>query len=132
MILDDDHDDVFILTRLLRKAGIQNKVMAFEDPRAAFAFLEGESLKPHDPFMPILVFTDYHMPGMNGCEFIARVRELPGTASLPIFLISGLAEPGDHERATAAGATGIYDKYPNSKTLAEIARHHGCTLSPPG
>ena len=37
-----------------------------------------------------LVITDYHMPGMTGCELAATLKSLRG--SLPIILLSGLSE----------------------------------------
>lgn len=42
LIVDDDPDDIFILKRLLTKAGIENKTVSFEDPCAAVAHLQAE------------------------------------------------------------------------------------------
>lgn len=36
-----------------------------------------------------LLITDHHMPGMNGPEFVAMVRER--TSDLPILVLSGLS-----------------------------------------
>ncbi|BAP41639.1 response regulator with CheY-like receiver [Pseudomonas sp. StFLB209] len=38
---------------------------------------------------PGLIITDYMMPGMNGMEFAAAVRENPQFSTIPIVLMSG-------------------------------------------
>lgn len=53
-----------------------------------------------------LIITDYHVPGMNGCELIREIRKLPAYRSLPILILSKESEKGRRESARAAGATG--------------------------
>jgi two-component system chemotaxis response regulator CheY len=130
LIVDDDHNDIFLLTQLLRKVGVRNKIVTFEDALAAWHFLDAVSGKNNSRFMPLLVFTDFHMPRMDGCEFIARVRSNPAMSALPIYMISGYADPTNHQCAIDAGVTGTYDKYPGRETLEKIARECGCSVTP--
>lgn len=48
---------------------------------------------------PDLVATDFMMPRMNGGELIARLRRDPGTAAIPIILVS--SSPGAERRTEA-------------------------------
>jgi hypothetical protein len=58
LIIDDDPDDVFIFRRLLAKAGVENKLVAFEDARAALDYLDLESRNAERAFAPGAVMTD--------------------------------------------------------------------------
>lgn len=46
------------------------------------------------------VITDYHMPGMDGVEFVRQVRKRPEYALVPIVMIS--SEQDEHLQAEAA------------------------------
>lgn len=39
-----------------------------------------------------LIITDYCMPGMNGFQFIRRLRKIPEYKTVPVILISGSSE----------------------------------------
>jgi CheY-like chemotaxis protein len=54
---------------------------------------------------PDLVLLDLVMPGMSGYDVLARMRENPALSRIPVIVFSNKGEPGDVERAMAAGAT---------------------------
>ena len=51
-----------------------------------------------------LVMTDFQMPGMNGGELCARIRQEPALKSLPVILLTakGLEIDADYYRETLA------------------------------
>jgi PAS domain S-box-containing protein len=53
---------------------------------------------------PDLVLTDLLLPGMDGYDFLRRLRAEAGTRTLPVIVISGLTEEADRLRALEAGA----------------------------
>ncbi len=128
VIVDDDPDHIFILTRLLRKGGVQNRVIGFEEPRPACAYLKAEGEKENSPYFPLIVFTDLQMPAMDGCLFTTWIRSFPATANLPVFMVTASGSVVDRERAMIAGVTRIYDKYPTASVLAQIAKTYGCGI----
>lgn len=56
------------------------------------------------------LITDLHLPKMDGMELIGRVRALPAAARIPIFVISGDADPQTPERVLRAGADAFFAK----------------------
>jgi CheY-like chemotaxis protein len=68
LALDDDFDIIVIIKSVLQKQGFV--VFAFTDPYLA---LEHFKLNANDYG---LVISDVRMPGMNGFEFVSRVKEL--------------------------------------------------------
>ena len=47
------------------------------------------------------------MPGMDGFEFLRKLRQMPGLAHMPILALTGFGRPEDLERARPAG---FYDQ----------------------
>jgi CheY-like chemotaxis protein len=68
LTLDDDFDIIVIIKSVLQKQGFV--VFAFTDPYLA---LEHFKINANDYG---LVISDVRMPGMNGFEFVRRVKEL--------------------------------------------------------
>lgn len=54
---------------------------------------------------PEIAVLDVLMPGMTGFDLLARLREDPSCADLPVIFLSGRVEPADIEAGRALGAT---------------------------
>lgn len=50
-----------------------------------------------------VVLSDISMPGMDGFEFLQRLRELPGKQDVPAIALTGFGRPEDVQRATREG-----------------------------
>jgi two-component system, chemotaxis family, CheB/CheR fusion protein len=50
-----------------------------------------------------VVLSDISMPGMDGFEFLGKLRRLPGYASLPAVALTGFGRPEDVQRAQRQG-----------------------------
>jgi CheY-like chemotaxis protein len=79
LIVDDEPDIRFLIRLIFETAG--HKVT---EARHGAADLKSVKAEPPD-----LVVTDVMMPTMDGLEFIERLRANPGTAAIPILVVSG-------------------------------------------
>ena len=78
MIVDDEPDVLFLLRMTLQHAGYDVE----EAPHGGAALERIESVHPD------LIITDLMMPVVDGRELIRRVRDIPGSATTPIMLLS--------------------------------------------
>jgi CheY-like chemotaxis protein len=56
-----------------------------------------------DDFAPALAILDIGLPGMDGYELAAELRQQPGFASTHLVAMTGYGQPADHSRSLAAG-----------------------------
>jgi CheY-like chemotaxis protein len=91
VLIDDNAIQAATRQTILKRAGYF--VFAVLSPERAL-----EQLRNNDyPDTIDLVITDHIMPGMNGAEFVTRLREF--APDLPVLVISGLAEAEDEYAA---------------------------------
>jgi two-component system, response regulator RpfG len=96
-IVDDQSTGRRILTELMQGVWPGVEIVAFSEPEAALAQIRET--------MPDLIITDFRMPQMSGAQFIRAVRALPGSAEVPIVVVTVLEDRNVRYEALDAGAT---------------------------
>jgi len=90
-----------------------------------------EALEAIDAFAPQLVLLDVMMPEMDGPTVLARLRERPGSARIPVVFMTAKAQSDEIAHLRALGALGVvakpFDPMTLAATLGEIweRRDHG-------
>ena len=106
-IVDDEESVRRAMGRLIRSAGIDVETF----PSGA-EFLQ--SLESHSPDCLVL---DLHMPGLNGFEVQARLKE--SESRVPIVVITGHDTDDTRERVTKAGVAAYLLKPVDEKILLD-------------
>jgi len=101
LVIDDDARNVFAITSTLDLHGL--RVTQATDGRRG---IEALCAAPDTD----LILMDVMMPGMDGYETMAAIRQMPRFEQLPIIAVTARAMPGDREKSLAAGATDYVTK----------------------
>jgi CheY-like chemotaxis protein len=101
LVIDDDARNVFAITSTLELHGLL--VSQASDGRRGI-----EALRAAPEIDLILM--DVMMPGMDGYETMAAIRQMPRFGQLPIIAVTARAMPGDREKSLAAGANDYVTK----------------------
>jgi CheY-like chemotaxis protein len=120
LVADDDADDLFLLRRMLAKAGIKNPVVSLRDGDEVVSFLRPVVSAGNKGVQPCLVFLDIKMPRLDGFEVLRWIRKQSALKALPVIMLSGSDEPRDHKRASELGATRYVVKHPKPEVFAQL------------
>lgn len=116
LVVDDNDDNRYTLTRRLNREGYRNLTTA-DDGRAALDLLNA---RPFD-----LVLLDIMMPELNGYEVLERMKASPQLRDVPVIMISALSEMDSVIRCIELGAEDYLPK-PFNPTL--LRARVGATL----
>ena len=113
LVVDDDVRNVYALTALLERHGVQ--VVAAENGDDAIRSVR------QDPAIEA-VLLDVMMPDKDGYETLREIRALPQREGLPIIAVTARAMKGDRERCLKAGATDYVAKPVDTAELLGMLR----------
>jgi DNA-binding response OmpR family regulator len=114
MVVDDTPQNLTLLQDMLRKHGYQ--VFILPDGDMA---LKAAARNPPDLFL-----LDIRMPGLDGYEVCARLKEDRSTAEIPIIFLSALNETEDKVKAFRAGGVDYITKPFQSEEVEARVRTH--------
>ncbi|MBD3267894.1 response regulator [bacterium] len=81
LIVDDSRTVHGFIEKTLEMAGIE-----FDELQHAYNGRDGLNMLEQHPID--LIFSDIHMPEMDGIEMIERIKQNPSYSSIPIIMIS--------------------------------------------
>jgi two-component system OmpR family response regulator len=87
-----------------------------------------EGLVVADDWLPDLILLDVMMPVMDGPATLARLRDNPKTAAIPVIFMTARAQTRELDRFRALGAVGVIAKPFDPMTLAESVRSYMCPV----
>jgi CheY-like chemotaxis protein len=124
LLVEDNEDDVFLMTRALNAAHIENPMSVVEDGQQAVDYLSGAGpFADRDAYpLPVIVFLDLKLPIMMGLEVLAWIRADPKFADIIVVVLTSSNEPSDLKEAYRLGANSYVVKPPDADQLLEMAR----------
>ena len=108
LIVEDNELNMELVAALLEAAGYA--VLQADSGETAIELALRES--------PALILMDLALPGMDGLQAVAALRNVPNASHIPIVALTANAMRGDEERALAAGCAGYITKPLNTRRLA--------------
>lgn len=124
LLVEDDPNDVFLVRRAFRKAGLPEPFHVVRDGDEAVRYLEGHGAyadRSHFP-LPGLMLLDLKLPRRSGLEVLAWLREHPSLGRLPVVVLTSSREPSDVNRAYDLHVNSYLVKPGDFDSLREMVR----------
>jgi two-component system CheB/CheR fusion protein len=93
LVVDDSEDTTEMVKHLLEIGGAS--VCAATSGRKALRIAREKQFD--------VVLSDISMPGMDGFEFLSKLRKIPGKEDVPAVALTGFGRPEDVQRASSEG-----------------------------
>ncbi len=112
LIADDNQQNCELLEAYLADSGYD----------IVFAYDGRQTLDRVAEQSPDLILLDIMMPKLSGYEVCQNLKSKPQTRDIPVLMVTALNEPGDIEKAVAAGCDDFLTKPVNSLELKTRVR----------
>jgi two-component system cell cycle response regulator DivK len=100
LVVEDNVANMTLAVFLLTSAG--HSVLSATDAEAGLTLARAQR--------PELILMDIQLPGMDGLEATALLKQDDATRDIPVIALTALAMKGDEERIRAAGCDGYIAK----------------------
>jgi CheY-like chemotaxis protein len=124
LLVEDREDDVLLIRRAFKKAGLDTPLHVVADGNEAIAYLSGErqyANRAEHP-LPDLILLDLKMPGLDGFEILAWIRQQPGIRGIAVVVLTSSDQIRDVNRAYALGANSFLVKPIDFENYTELSR----------
>jgi two-component system response regulator len=117
LVVEDNLDDSFLLTRQLARADMDDCVTVIGNGKDAYDWLKAATTPP------LAIFLDLKLPGMSGIELGEQIRKDPRLHLVPIIIMTGSVDPHDVEACTRLGVSAYLPKPVGLSTFIKIITH---------
>jgi len=100
LVVEDNADNMLLTVLLLESAS--HTVLCAIDAEAGLTMARER--------LPDLILMDVQLPGMDGLEATALLKQDAATRAIPVIALTALAMKGDEERIRTAGCNGYIAK----------------------
>ena len=111
LVVEDQQFDVELILRALYIHAPELTTVVTETGAAAMGFLQTHS--------PKVILLDLHLPDMDGCELLRRIRQEPACTKTPVIVLTGSVLDRDRKDAHGLGINAYISKTSDVAMLAE-------------
>jgi CheY-like chemotaxis protein len=116
LIIDDDEDDVAVLSDAFKQCGV-NSVHYVFSAMQAFMYLQ----EKEPDALPKLIITDHYLPGMSGVDFIKDLKEMAKYNHIHVIVLSTTKSERDLQRYREMGALDYLIKPASYEEYVQVA-----------
>ena len=99
LIIDDDEDDIGLLSEALTQAGVDQLHYVYTAMQA-FIYLEEVAAD----CLPKLIITDLYLPGITGAEFLQDLKKMDKYRNIHVVVLSTIKSKKEIQRYLEMGA----------------------------
>ena len=124
LLVEDNHNDIDLTKRALKKSNILNELIVAEDGVEGLKYFFGEDGKGGCSVedLPVVVLLDINLPRINGLDLLRRLRNHEKTKLLPVIILTSSNEEKDIITSYNLGANSFVRKPVKFDEFAEAVR----------
>ena len=128
VMVEDDEGHARLIEKNLRRAGVYNEIIGFDNGTAALQFLLGDA-EDHANGGSRLVLLDLNLPDMTGIDVLAILKSNEHTRRLPVIVLTTTDDKREIDKCYDAGANVYITKPLNYDNFASAIRQLGLFLA---
>lgn len=132
LIADDDVGHLRLIEKNLRRAGIQNRILTFNDGQTVLDYLfskSGEGNEKIEKNKGYLLLLDIRMPRINGEEVLIRIKANAELRKIPVIMLTTMNAPEEIERCHLLGCNNYIPKPVSYDEFEKTMEYLGLFLS---
>ena len=130
VMIEDDEGHARLIERNIRRAGVNNEIVAFRDGTSALAYLLGpDGTGEASAGRPLLILLDLNLPDMTGIDILEKVKANPHTKRSPVVVLTTTDDSREVQRCYDLGANVYVTKPVNYEGFANAIRQLGLFFS---
>lgn len=112
VLVEDNVDDELMATRAFKKASAKHELLVLRDGEEAMRWLNELQAQPdiRRVDLPGLIFLDHRVPKVGGPEILGCIRRDKRFLTVPVVMLSSMAELRDVSGYYEAGANSVVQK----------------------
>ncbi len=112
LLVEDNNEDFELTKRALRKAGLHNNLLRFEDGDEALDYLHrnGKYADPQTSPRPGIILLDLNLPGTDGREVLREIKTDERLRTIPVIVLTTSEDERDIQYCYNSGANSYLHK----------------------
>jgi DNA-binding response OmpR family regulator len=130
VMIEDDQGHARLIEKNIRRAGVNNEIMAFADGTTALSYLlgsDGSGAVSAHRYMLILL--DLNLPDMAGIDILARLKANAHLKRSPVIILTTTDDAREIQKCYDLGANLYVTKPVNYEDFAHAIRQLGLFFS---
>jgi CheY-like chemotaxis protein len=130
LMIEDDVGHARLIEKNIRRAGVANEIIPFENGTAALEFLFASGGERGKAFgNAFLVLLDLNLPDMSGVEILRKVKESEQYHAIPVVVLTTTDDKTEIQRCYDLGCNVYITKPVNYESFANAIRQLGLFFS---
>lgn len=129
VMIEDDEGHARLIEKNIRRAGVCNEIVGFDNGAAALEYLRPDGAEPHPaPHRPLLILLDLNLPDMTGMDILAKLKANEHTRRFPIIVLTTTDDSREIAKCYDLGANVYITKPMDYDNFANAIRQLGLFL----
>ena len=130
VMVEDDEGHARLIEKNIRRAGVTNEIIGFENGTKAVEFLFGaDGTGKVNRGNALLIMLDLNLPDMSGVDILKRVKENEHLKRTPVVVLTTTDDEREIKRCYDLGANVYITKPVNYESFANAIRQLGLFFS---